>query len=75
MKTKMNQAQMKQWLMDKWKTPSGTERKNIPFGPLEKEVLNESNRAVLAEDDIYRVYDNQGKSFPYFIFLLSYYYY
>lgn len=61
----MNQAQLKQWLMDKWKTPSGTERKNNAFGPLEQEVLNDFNRAVLDVDGIYRVYDNQGNYFGY----------
>lgn len=51
--------------MDKWKNPGGTERKNNPFGPLEQEVLNDFNRAVLDEDGVYRVYDNRGNYFGY----------
>ena len=61
----MNQAQLNQWLIDKWKTPSGTERKNNPFGTLEQEVLSDFNRAVLDEDGVYRVYDNRGNYFGY----------
>ena len=61
----MDQGQLKQWLMDKCNTPSGTERKNNPFGPLEQEVLNDFNRAVLDEDGVYRVYDNRGNYFGY----------
>jgi hypothetical protein len=57
MATKMDEEQLKQWLMDKWKTPSGTERKYNPFGPLEQDVLNDFNCAVLDEDGVYRVYD------------------
>ena len=34
---------MLEWLLNKWKTPKGAERKNNPFGYREQNVLEDEN--------------------------------
>ena len=37
------------WLMNKWKTPRGVERKNNPFGLREQEILDDFGHFELKE--------------------------
>ena len=38
------------YLRDKWKTPTGTERKNNPFGSRETAVLEDTNARITLQD-------------------------
>lgn len=68
------------YLMNKWKTPRGVERKNNPFGAYEEDILANFNRIELIDFQdvslvpdfkfhipVYRVYSDTGEFFDYFI--------
>lgn len=66
------------WLLDKWKTPTGKERKNSPYGARERHVLENFSHFTLVDfydasgNDwaffvpVYRVHSTDGSQFDYY---------
>lgn len=64
------------WLNDKYKSPSGKERKNSPYGYREQAILEKPDRITLIDvysergnwyQPVYRVYGDDGNSFDYYV--------
>lgn len=49
------------WLINKWKTPRGVERKNNPFGYREEDILENFDHFELAG------FYNAGRCFPFYM--------
>lgn len=74
-----NVEQGKTWLLNLWKTPSGTERKNNPYGYREQEALTNFDTIRLAsyydagnynfsyQIPVYDVYATDGSGFQYIV--------
>ncbi len=67
------------WLIDKWKTPRGIERKNNPFGYREQDILENFDRFELGGFynasnyrafyvPLYDVFAKDGRHFEYCVF-------
>jgi len=74
------QRKGKDWLMNQWKSPTGVERKNNPYGYREQEILTNFDRIELKEyHDIsrygqrpyyvplYQAYGKDGDSMEYYV--------
>ncbi len=68
-----------EWLLNQWKTPTGSERKNNPFGYREQDAINNFDRITLKGYydagnyhrsyfiPLYDVYTTDGYGFEYYV--------